>query len=400
MRDLASTTKQQMSLDQIVHPDTVYVPRVAPAAASWVPHKSAADQEAFTGGCLLVAGQIPVLCNAAVATAAILDLLSDAGHDIAPQRMVYRDFLQMNGILRDLVAEDRLLMLQHSWPSSMLPPDAKTLIAPELQSYLNDKASLDDLVPAHGRPQRQIMTPAAARENPPNSPVVVKVSTPLSTGAGEDIAVCTTPDEVARAVARFGTSERLIFEELLDIKHNLCVQGAVMQDGSVRMLGGSIQVTDAQGRYRGNRFAHFMPLDKQAVALASQIIGRAAGMGYRGIAGIDVGVLHDGSVRAFDLNFRLNGSTAALLVLQRLKGNHIAPVMQLMTWRCRCSFADVIVLIRRWMEEGRLFPLSLFDPEAAGLHGEQPKISGLMLGSSWTDLAGLEQEMAAKGLYS
>ena len=37
----------------------------------------------------------------------------------------------------------------------------------------------------------------------------------------------------------------------------------------------------------------------------------AAARGYRGIAGIDVAFLEDGPPRVLDLNFRVNGSTAA-----------------------------------------------------------------------------------------
>lgn len=396
MHDPVAVLTKHLTLDQIV-PDAVFVPRVSPDAAAWVPHKAMADQDAFTGGCLTVAGRMPVLCHAGVATPAITDLLADAGHDLTPNRILYRDFAEMNGLIRELVAEDRVMMLQHSWPASALPGGARTLVAPELQSYLNDKAHLDDLVPAYGRPKRRVLTFSAARGDLPEPPVVIKVGTALSSGAGDSVAICTTRDQVAAAMSRFAAARRLVFEELLDIRQNLCIQGAVMPDGSVRMLGGSEQITDAQGHYKGNRFDRSVPLNQTAVGLASQIIAAAAAKGYRGIAGVDIAVLRDGSVRAFDLNFRVNGSTAALLLLA---GAQPAPLVQTKYWRCGCSVGDMLLLIRRWMNRGRLVPLSAFDPLAAGLPSERPRFSGLLLGESIADIARLEQEMAASGLQA
>ena len=43
-------------------------------------------------------------------------------------------------------------------------------------------------------------------------------------------------------------------------------------------------------------------------------VRRGAAMGYRGIAGVDLAFTPEGRIYALDLNFRLNGCTAAILL--------------------------------------------------------------------------------------
>jgi hypothetical protein len=62
-------------------------------------------------------------------------------------------------------------------------------------------------------------------------------------------------------------------------------------------------------------------------ALSLQIGNKAMASGFRGIAGFDIGECKDGSLLAFDLNFRPNSSTGLLLANEAVRQRTGLPLM-------------------------------------------------------------------------
>ena len=65
-------------------------------------------------------------------------------------------------------------------------------------------------------------------------PIVLKAATDLSSGAGADVAICRTIDDLAAARERFAGCKRLVVESCQSILRNLCLHYAVMPDGTTR----------------------------------------------------------------------------------------------------------------------------------------------------------------------
>jgi formate-dependent phosphoribosylglycinamide formyltransferase (GAR transformylase) len=207
------------------------------------------------------------------------------------------------------------------------------------------------------------------------------------------VVICREPADVAAARSTLGGAERIVLERFLDIRRSLCVHVVIETDGRVRDLGAAEQVCDERGHYGGNWLDPLAAPPEIARAAAS-IATRAAALGYRGFAGIDMAECADGRLRVLDLNFRLNGSTAAVLLYDDLARTRGLAVMRLRTWKGLGSFAAMIAAAREATAQGFLVPLSTYRPSAA----ESPRLLGLVLGTSRDEVRRREQELEACGV--
>jgi hypothetical protein len=105
----------------------------------------------------------------------------------------------------------------------------------------------------------------------------------------------------------------------------------------------------------------------------------------------------DGRVVVLDLNFRSNGSTAAVLLADDVRRRRGARVLRFRGWRVDGDFAALRRLADPAIERGTLLPRSGWDPAAAGADGPA-RASGLLLGSSREEVAEEEARLAALGL--
>jgi hypothetical protein len=169
-----------------------------------------------------------------------------------------------------------------------------------------------------------------------------------------------------------------------------------MPDGTVRYLGGAEQVCEPSGRYEGN-WLDPAPPPQAAVEGAMEVARAGAARGYRGLLGMDVAILPGGAVRIFDLNFRENSCTAAVLLRESIHRRHGNGVMRLRSFRGD-GFRAAASAARRALRAGFLLPLAIFDPAEIALADEPAIIRGLVLGESRADVARRELELAALGL--
>jgi L-aspartate-L-methionine ligase len=386
-----------LSMSEVYGPDRAYIPRAHEQGCQWV-YPDPAMLDARTGGSLCIAGQMPTVCSAAALRPAGLELLAEAGIIISNSVRGYADGRQALEIAMQLARDGNKLVLQHVYPPGVIPDDAQS-ISPSLLSYLNNKRNLSELVPAAHLPPRRVVSYTAAFCAPrPAPPVVFKVATDMSTGGGVAIAVCRSVEEIDAAARRFSNCEQIVVESFLPIIRNPCLNYAVMPDGQVRYLGDADQDITGDYEYVGNWLQLESMLPKKMVEIGCAVAGRASGLGYRGILGIDLAILSDERIMVLDLNFRLNGSTAAVLLAPGIARAHGAGWLHLRRFVSREGYDVLIAAARSALRRGRLLPLATFDPQAAGIHDQRARIVAIVLGDSRDDIRAIEAEFSSQGL--
>ena len=395
---MTAPLRPALTMAEVYGPCHVYAPRAHPKTCDWIV-RDPALLDAITGNQLPIAGDMAVVCSAGVTTPLGLELLAEAGLQPATSTHPYCDEQHAIEITHRLAEYGTKVVIQHIYPDGVLS-DSALWIDARLLSYLNNKANLAELVPAANVATRHVVTPETFLDDGAAQPfpIVLKVATDLSTGAGADIAICRTIDDLAAAHERFAGCERLVVESCQSILRNLCLHYAVMPDGTVRYLGFADQDIDANGRYRGNWILLGSTLPSEVIDIGLAIVTRGAFLGYRGFVGIDIAETDDARWVVLDLNFRVNGSTAAALLAPAIQRAVGPCCLHLRSFACDAGFMSLLAATRLALRSGRLIPLSTFDATAAGRAGQPSRLSALIVAESQADAHRVETELVASGL--
>jgi hypothetical protein len=364
-------------------PGLVNNPRAGFSGDRWLPSGDT-FWDGRTGTALTFLGGMPTLCAAGIVTSAWQRILSAAGLEAAGEALVYHDRDEYERIVAEQRRSGRRFVFQHVHPLSERSA-SDYWIKPELLAWLNDKASLDDLVPADSRPNRRVVpasdVPAVAAGDG-RWPVVIKGTGPATSGGGFSVAIVPDAAALPQALAMFGPDELVVVEEFVEIRVNQCLNFATV-DGRGRFLGGAAQITDDRGRFHGNWLGAGAEPPAEMVAVGHEILDRAMRLGYRGLAGFDMALDGRGAVRVLDLNFRINFSTPAVVwfpaIIDRMGDGVCGRTMRMefdtpaATW-----WRSVVDLIRT----GHFFPLSLFDPDPVRQSGRKAALHGIWLGQT------------------
>ena len=351
-----------LRLDQVFAPACTYNTREPhggnPFVAEDVPVSNA-----LTGGQLAIAGRLQVMCHRSVAGERVLELVRRAGFAIDARLELYGDRAEYQALLAGKAA--RSVVFQHAHPADRVDPGIywiprETLVA------LNDKSRLASLAPADAVPARDLLPTrgpgAAARWAAIAPPLVVKVPSHHSLGAGEGVRLCRDRAGLQAALDDFAAAAELVAEEFVDVRDSWCVQFACLPDGAARYLGSAEQLVDDCGRYWGNWITACPP--DAVVELGREVAQRGSAAGYRGIAGFDIAACRDGRLLVLDCNFRINGSTLGLLCLPALEALPDAAEVQLRSFRDSRGWASLVRTLEPLVREGRVLPFAGYDPDA------------------------------------
>jgi hypothetical protein len=319
------------------------------------------------------AGGLAVLCHEAAVAPAALQFLRECGLPAPGPVETFQDGPGARASVARLAVQGRRIGLTYAPRHPAAPGEAYVT---ELATFasLNDKAELAGLLPAGAAPAREVVAPdrlaaALARRNG-SLPLVLKAGSRLGSGAGRDVAICRTPADLDAARRKLALAERIVIEEYCDFATTWCLHYAAGETG-VTWCGATEQVSDAEGGYHGNWWAPGPGPGEAAVE-----VGRYAAIagwvrGYRGFLGVDVGRTPDGRWLAFDLNFRVNGST-----LQALVGDALVDA-----WGAGCTrlrygipfagpFEEMLDRLLAFHRRRELLPVLVFDTPRLGLTGE------------------------------
>jgi len=390
--------KPIQSLSQIYGSDVIYSPRASPNACTWLPH----DEfilDGMTGGQISVAGDMPIFCAAGASTPEGLRLLRDAGFDFPRKVFRYSAAVDYLHKLKSLYNGRRKIALLHVHPASELPPEA-CWVKPETLSFLNNKANLATLVSPCHVPARRMLIPGRLliELSSHRFPLVVKAATDESSGGGVDVAICRTSRDLKQAAVMLQSCRRVVIEEFLPIKRNLCLNYAATAEGTINYLGCAEQVSDANGKYRGNWIDPTTMAPPLAIEIGTRVVAAGFALGYYGCVGVDMGVLEDDRIVAFDLNFRVNGSTAALLLAESVQRTSGRTVLRFRALQGSGTYRDLLKSAYAAIHKGVFLPLSSYDPEGGGYPKARPRMTGLILGKTREKVEEHERELSTMGL--
>ena len=393
---IGSALRPALTMSDIYGPARIYVARAHAEFCDWLPNEPSV-LDSLTGGQLTIAGDMPLLCSDGFNSTSGFELLALAGLEIAPNRIHFRagdDLAALSGVA---AAFDGNLVFQHVHPKG--PLSARCWIDPDLLQYLNDKANLPELVLMGNAPQRTLVDRVCYFAKKDRAfPSVLKVVTEQSNGGGRGVMICRNDTDLKSAEALFQSCGHIVVEELLEIVRNPCLNFAVMPGGEVRYLGFADQDVTAEGKYLGNWIDRNSPIPQAAVDAAMVPVGRGAALGYRGIVGVDIAMTREDRIYVLDLNFRLNGCTAAILLAEDVAERTGATIMHLRTLRTSGDAADLAETLRPYVAGSNVIPLNLFDPAAAGYANKPASAQVLILGSSRAEVLAIEAEIATRGI--
>lgn len=391
-----------LTLRDVFGPESVFNPRASFSHYGWIP-REASVLDALTGGILPAAGGCPIICSVGVATAAGLELLAAAGLPQAETLLTYASEAEYRQRIAAVIASGRPLVVQHVHRAREIPASSH-LVPRRVLAFLNNKGNLGELVPSEAVPSRRLMAPKALLEptvDPRWRPVAVKAVTDRTSGGGVAVVLARSPRDLVRAARKFAGCRQVVVEEFLHFQRTFCLNFVLAWDGRILYLGAGEQVVTRDGAYRGNWFGSGRQPPVEAIEFGHEIMRRAAGRGYRGFAGIDVGVLPGGRVKVFDLNFRLNGSTKALLFSRGVQEAFAGPSWSLLTGlQARGSFPHACDVAREAVGRGIFVPLATYDPSAVPGAVARPALSGLVLGWSRRGVLDNLKYLASRGLVS
>jgi hypothetical protein len=356
-----------LDLAQVYGPEIVYNGNASYAWPGWT-QGGRETRDFRTGDHLAIAGDVGYVIARAASAGPGLRLLLDTGLGLPPRRLVY-DGEESYRRLLDAVRET--MVVQHVHPAGEI---ARTWISRELLSFLNNKRNYAEVIPERFLPRRRLLPRRDVATL--SAPVAVKAATDLSSGGGRDVRLCRTTLELEAAAHYFRSVEEVVAEEWLRFDESICIQYAALRDGSVRYLGFSRQVVSPEGRYLGNLFDLEADPPPSSVEAGRVIMERAVALGWRGIAGFDMASCADGSLKVFDLNFRLNGSTGPLLLSRAIAERLGSPRFRYRSWAGEEGFTQMLRWARERMESRDLVPLATYDPTESASPHDHPRISG------------------------
>lgn len=377
------------TFDELHPPGTALAARTGHGCFDWVTQRADA-LDSVVGQPLAVAGEMPLLCHASATGPAARALLGAAGLAVAPGAAIYGDEAAARAIMRRWLDQGLKLAVIYPLPDHWFPPDAQ-LVHPGLLARLNSKAHLGELVPPEHCPERVSLDRAGMEQAMtlfPGEAVVLKVSTAIGNGAGNDVFIC--PDTTARAAALAALAqERRPFEglvvELRESFAEIWCAGFAVLDDSVRWLGASRHRLSEGGLQAGNIMGGSPALPEAGREAVLTLAARAGTLGYRGLAGCDIGLTVEGRLLIFDLNFRLNASTVMLLLQPAAAKRSGLPLAINAYLSSPLPEAELVRRLLPAVESGHLVPTRVLDHRLLASGSDQRSVTGFVSGRDARD---------------
>ncbi len=388
-----------ITLCDIFGQNLVLNPRPPFSTRAWLP-KDPVKLDFLTGSPLSVAGNMPVICNSSVITNEITSLMERANVEIAPFLHTYHTEKGYKYLLNKFVRQDKKLVFNHIHPVDEAAHGGYW-INPELLSYLNNKANLQKIVPTDHVPLRLTVPPNQLNKVIPSLiklPLVIKAVTDQSTGAGYAVSICSSAADVREAADYFRSCKMVVVEEFIEIDKVYNVQFAKTADGRLIYLGASEQITNLSGGYLGNWLYINHEPPKLLLEISHSIMKYASRLGFVGIGGFDIAMSKQNRALVIDLNFRLNGSTPALLLGNSIMLTHNASVLLFRTWNAGMEWKQFVSVCKDLMENNSFIPISIYDPSSSPYPNSRPLISGVLVGYSKQDILKKDALLVKNGL--
>jgi hypothetical protein len=357
---------------------------------------SALNADSVTASLMGILGNRPAVRHRAGVTEAILRIFERAGLPVGEDLRVFETMEEAERHADRLVEEGFRLFSPYPLREGRFP-DAAQLAPPDLWRRLNAKENLVELVSAENLPPREIIAADRLAARPFGGAVYLKAGGDLATGWGYAVRYCDDATSYAAALDWFAARSEdipsIIIEADMRTSACWCVSISVGEAGA-RYLGAAEQIFGAPGKQAGSVVDPENPFPPAGIRLAVEAGNKAAEMGFRGIAGLDIGAAADGRMIAFDPNFRFNSSTQQAFLHE--------PAARRSGLSCSLSFnrpvplpfAEVALLIAGPVAEGWFVPTRLFDGALCPAAEGKSICTGFVLGNDRQDAEARQRQLA------
>lgn len=352
--------------------------------------------DTVTGSTLALAGKMPLICSRNVATPLVLDFFHNAGLETASNLLTYENQEEAVFLAGQFIRRGWNLAYTYP-PPDELGTEEGLLVPVSLYSCLNDKESLDWLAGDENLPPHILLRSDSfplVSDFFPDSKVFLKACSREVSGGGVDIHYC--PDIETRTAFPEWLSSRsngvsgVRVELALDIKNSWCINVAICEKESL-YLGAAIQLFSQPAKQEGSRIDPDNAPSTETVKIALDIAERARKLGYRGLAGFDIGQDNSGRSFVFDLNFRFVSSTGLVLLHDWASERVKARVSESWDNFVLCPLAQALDRIREFAEKGFFVPTRLY--EGTDLSDGKSLITGFVVADSVREIANIDQKM-------
>ncbi len=314
----------------------------------------------------------------------LFDVYRYAGMQIDEETLTYRSVEEAEALADDLLAQGKRLFSPYPLCSGRFP-DSGQLVSPELYCTLNAKINLHRLAPSEFLPERQILSHKEFADFTPSGPVFLKAGSYAATGWGFAVQPCRNISDLKTARQWFAKYREsipaILVEEWIDVSTCWCAGIAVGEDETI-CFGGAEQIFSSPARQSGSVIDPENSFPETGKKLATRIGEAARQQGFRGIAGLDIGLRTDGRPVIFDPNFRFNSSSTQLLFHDSATCRSNLPVSYSFQTTPRGKFKTLNVRLKKAIDQGRFVPTRLFNgeqhPHANGTH----IVTGFVLGEN------------------
>lgn len=265
--------------------------------------------------------------------------------------------------------------------------ESSHLVSPSLYRYLNAKSNLHQLVPAANLPARSILSHEEFQNFMPEKEVFFKSAGDAATGWGYAVHPCTDVESLQSAKLWFKKHQNnvpaVIVEEAVPLVACWCA-GIVVGNVDTQYIGAAEQLFNSPARQYGSIIDPENPFPADGAELAVTVGEKARELGYRGFAGIDIGLSTDGRLLVFDPNFRVASSTNQILYHKAATERSGYRVSYSFQVKAKGTFKDLSKTLEIPIKEGWFVPTRIFNgemhPYAEGRH----TVTGIILGHSRT----------------
>ena len=305
-----------------------------------------------------------------------------AGIEINEETLLYRTPEEADTLADELIARGKRLVSPYPLPAGRFP-DKGLLVPPTLWHFLNAKGNLDALVPPECMPEREILSRKDLSSFEPQRPLLLKAAGGSATGWGYAVHPChdrATFDNARRWFAEHRDSVTdVLVEEWVEVSICWCASIAI-DDNETLCFGGAEQIFSSAAKQSGSIIDPEYIFPDEGRVLAVYVGEAARRLGYRGIAGLDMGLRNDGRLIVFDPNFRVNSSTAQLLFHDSAVNRTGYSVTCSFHAEPQCPFSKLSARLEAPIGDGWFIPTRLFNGEKHHLSRVRHIVDGFVLG--------------------
>jgi hypothetical protein len=266
-------------------------------------------------------------------------------------------------------------------------PESANIVTPRLWRRLNSKRNLPLIVPRAYMPDRTIISVETEAAPDIAAPCYIKSGGDMPTGMGYAVRYCENREDIEEAWSFFKSLEgvgEIIVEEAVRVRGCWCVSLSI-DDQGVRYLGAAEQLFSSPARQMGSVIDDDDPFPIEGVKAAIAVGKNARTMGFRGPAGMDIGVSNDGRVVVFDPNFRPQGSTQQTLFHPAAAQRGGFRVSRSLNVNSDLDIRDAERALRRHIDSGRVVIFRAIDGREMPSVPSGSVVTGFVLGEDRED---------------